>query len=52
MTHSISSDIRYCFVKGLCHPEQKLGQNLYTLWVCLDKDSGTVVNAECTCRAG
>ena len=27
MNHSISSNIRYCFIKGLCHPEQKLGQN-------------------------
>ena len=27
INHSISSNIRYCFVKGLCHPEQKLGQN-------------------------
>ena len=24
MTHSISSNIRYSFVKGLCHPERKL----------------------------
>ena len=32
MTHSISSNIRYCIMKGLCHPEQKLGQNPY----CLD----------------
>ena len=28
MTHSISSNIRYCFVKGLCHPEQKLGHKV------------------------
>ena len=52
MTHSISSNIRYCFVKGLCHPEQKLGQNPYTIWICLHKDSGAVVNGECTCVAG
>ena len=52
MTYSISSNIRYCIVKGLCHPEQKLGQNPYTVWICLHKDSGAVVNGECTCVAG
>ena len=52
MTHSISLNIRYCFVKGLCHPEQKLGQNPYTVWICLHKDSGAAVNGECTCVAG
>ena len=31
MTHSISSNIRYCIMKGLCHSEQKLGQNPYCL---------------------
>ena len=34
-------------MKGLCHPEQKLGQNPYTVWICLHKDSGAVVNGEC-----
>ena len=52
ITHSISSNNRYCFVKGLCHPEQKLVQNPHTVWICLHKDSGAVVNVECTCLAG
>ena len=52
MTHSISSNIRYCFVKGLCHSEQKLGQNPYTVWICLHKDSRAIVNGECACVAG
>ena len=52
MTHSTSSNIRYCFVKGFCHPEEKLGQNPYTLWICLHKDSGAVANGECTGVAG
>ena len=52
MTHSTSSNIRYCFVKGFCHPEEKLGQNPYTLWICLHKDSGAVVNGECMGVAG
>ena len=50
MTHSISSNIRFCFVKG--YPEQKLGQNPYTVCISLHKDSGAVVNGECTCVTG
>ena len=39
MNHSKSLNICYCFVKCLYHPEQKLGQNKYTVWICLHKDS-------------
>ena len=46
ITHSINSNIRYCFVKGLCHPEQNLGQNPYT------ELFGTVVNGKFTCAVG
>ena len=38
-------------MKGLRHPEQKLGKNPFTLWIYLLKDSGAVVNVECTCVA-
>ena len=34
------------------HPEQKLGQNPYTVWVCVHKDSGAVASGDCTCVAG
>ena len=51
MTHSMSSNICYCLVRGLHDPEQKPRQNPYTVWNCLDKDSGAVVNGECTCVA-
>ena len=52
MTRLISSNIRYCFVKGLCHPEQKLGQNPCAVSICLHKEGGAVVNGECMCVAG
>ena len=26
MTHMLSPNVRYCFVRGLCHPEQKLSK--------------------------
>ena len=47
-----SPNLRYCFVRGLCHPEQKLSKPPYNVWVCLHKDSGTIVNGHCSCTAG
>ena len=47
VTHSISSNIRCCIVKDLCHPEQKLRQNRYSS-ICIYKDSEAVLNGECT----
>ena len=49
MTHSISSNIHFCLVKSLYHPKART--NPYTVWICLHKDSGAVVNGVCTCVA-
>ena len=43
MTHVISPTIRYCFVRGLCLPEQKLSNAPYDVWVVLHKDTGNIV---------
>ena len=47
-----SPNVRYCFVPGLCFPEQKLSKALYNVWVILHKDTGNVINGHCTCTAG
>ena len=52
MVHMITPNVRYCFVRGLCHPEQRLSKPPYNVWVCLHKDSGEVVTGECSCIAG
>jgi len=52
MVHMITPNVRYCFVRGLCHPEQRLPKPLYNVWVCLHKDSGEEVTGECSCIAG
>ena len=52
MTHSISANIRYCFVRGMCCPEQKLSKNDYDVWLCLHKDTGEIMTADCKCAAG
>ena len=52
MTHMISPNIRYCIVRCLCHPEQKLSKPPYDVWVCIHKDVGQVMTADCGCTAG
>ena len=52
MTNAISPNIRYCFVRGICLPEQKVSNDYYNVWVCLHKDSSEVICGECSCVAG
>jgi len=52
MVHMITPNVRYCYIRGLCHPEQRLSKPPYNVWVCLHKDSGEVVTGECSCVAG
>ena len=52
MTHAISPNLRYCFVRGLCLPEQKVSNDQYNVWVCIHKDTAEIICAECSCVAG
>ena len=52
MVHVISPNIRYCIVRGLCLPEQKLSKDVYNVWVCLHKDSVAVATGDCSCTTG
>ena len=52
MSHAISSNIRYCFVRGLCLPEQKLNKSAYNVWIVLHKDTGNIITGDCSCPAG
>ena len=50
--HTISPNLKYCFVRGKCVPQQRTHNKPYELWICLHKESGEVVTAECNCVAG
>lgn len=53
MVHTISPNIRYSFVQGLCYPEQKFkSKTPYKVWICLHKDTGEVITGDCACTAG
>ena len=50
--HHISTDLKYCFIHSRCVPEEKPSSDSYALWVCIHKENGKVLTAECTCFAG
>ena len=50
--HHISTDLKYCFIHCRCVPQEKTGSDPYALWVCLHKENGKVLTAECSCFAG
>ena len=50
--HTISPNLKYCFVRGKCVPQEITHNKPYELWICLHKESGEVVTAECNCVAG
>ena len=50
--HTISPNLKYCFVRGKCVPQERTHNKPYELWICLHKESGEVVTAECNCAAG
>ena len=52
MTHNISNNIRYTFVRGYCFPEQRTSNKPYDVWVCLHKDTGNIVEGACKCVPG
>ena len=50
--NDIDINVRYCFVRVNYCPEQRILNANYDVWVWLDKDSGDIINADCTCVAG
>ena len=44
----------FCFIKSEVLPSQRQGskQKLYKVWVCIHKQKGWILTANCTCMAG
>ena len=38
--HNISPNVRYCYVRGRCVPQERTNNPPYEAWVCLQKDDG------------
>ncbi|XP_014664454.1 PREDICTED: uncharacterized protein LOC106806842 [Priapulus caudatus] len=50
--HGISANLSYCFVRGKVIPQQKTTEPAYHTWVVIQKESGQVYTAECSCIIG
>ena len=49
-----STNQEFCFIKSEVLPSQRQGskQKLYKVWVCIHKQKGWILTANCTCMAG
>ncbi|CAH1266690.1 Hypp3518 [Branchiostoma lanceolatum] len=50
--HPIAPDSDMCLVKTTCTPSQSIRNIPHTVWVALEKKSGSIVSAYCSCFAG
>eukprot|EP00794_Sanderia_malayensis_P007585 gene7585-8425_t len=50
--HEIGSNIPYCFLKAHVKPSQPVSGSFHQPWVCVEKQTGSIYCAHCTCMAG
>uniref|UniRef100_A0A8W8JIZ6 Uncharacterized protein n=1 Tax=Magallana gigas TaxID=29159 RepID=A0A8W8JIZ6_MAGGI len=49
--HPVSTS-PYCFLRARCTPSQSLNAATHSAWVCLQKATGHVLSAYCSCTSG
>uniref|UniRef100_A0A8C6SKJ6 SWIM-type domain-containing protein n=1 Tax=Neogobius melanostomus TaxID=47308 RepID=A0A8C6SKJ6_9GOBI len=50
--HGISDDSPFCFLKSASGRSQRRNDEDHRIWVCLQKQSGRILSAYCSCFAG
>ena len=50
--NNISDCLKFCYVRGKVVPQTRIGENPYTVWVCLNTTNGDILTGECGCLAG
>ena len=50
--NNISECVKFCYVRGKVVPQTRIGENPYSVWVCLGTGSGDILTGECGCLAG
>ncbi|KAJ8308626.1 hypothetical protein KUTeg_013500, partial [Tegillarca granosa] len=50
--HKISKESMHCFLRAKCTPSQRVNEEDHTVWTCVDKDTGVIRSAYCSCTAG
>ena len=47
--NNISDCLQFCYVRGKVVPQTGIGENPYSVWVCLSTTSGDILTGECGC---
>ena len=50
--HNINKDSPVCYLKTVCTPSNRLSDDPHSLWININKKTGTIYSAYCTCVAG
>lgn len=50
--HPISATSANCFLKANCRPSYAVNDEPHDVWVCVRKQTGTILSAYCSCFAG
>ena len=50
--HPVEDACAYCFLKTKCRPSFAVHDEPHDVWVCIQKETGSVESAFCTCFAG
>lgn len=50
--HPIKKDSLVCYLKSTCTPSNRLNDTPHNLWTKIEKHSGTILSAFCSCVAG
>ena len=50
--HPISEGEEFCFLKTKCKPSQNINDDPHDVWICIEKFTGEIQSAYCTCFAG
>lgn len=50
--HPINKTQQHCYVKANCTPSNRINDEPHSTWIKIDKSSGEIVSAFCSCVAG
>ncbi len=50
--HNVSEESPLCFMKAQCTPSMNISHEPHDVWVCINKKTGKIMSAYCSCFAG
>ncbi|XP_069105906.1 uncharacterized protein, partial [Argopecten irradians] len=50
--HPLSNKSKFCLLRSQCTPSQRVSDTDHGVWTCIEKTSGAIMCAYCSCTAG